>query len=150
MMNPLTIEEAFKVYSKDIARNAPDWVIKIDLHLLHQEGILQADELSATSFDVDSGVEEKIAEKFHVIESPEKVTLFNDQFTVWIVPRVHNGRPETYTMVASNREARPHLELVFETSGVFNTPSYILQILEHYLDEIVENNETVRRMQQAG
>jgi hypothetical protein len=146
MMNPMVIEEAFREYAKDIERQAPDWVIHIDLALLHQEGILDraADEIG------ERGVEEKIAEKFHVIESPEKVTLFNDQFSVWIVPRVTNGRPETYTMLALNRQGKPHLELVFETSGVFNTPSHILRILEHYLEEVIENEAEIRRIERSA
>jgi hypothetical protein len=146
MMNPMVIEEAFREYAKDIERQAPDWVIHVDLALLHQEKILEE-----SSAETDSrGVEEKIAERFHVIESPEKVTLFNDQFSVWIVPRVVNGRPETYTMVALNRQGKPHLELVFETSGVFNTPSHILRILEHYLEEVIENEAELRSIERKA
>jgi hypothetical protein len=146
MINPMVIEEAFREYAKDIERLAPDWVIHVDLALMHQEGILDQTDAEGE----ERGVEEKIAEKFHVIESPEKVTLFNDQFSVWIVPRVQNGRPETYTLVALNRNGRPHLELVFETSGVFNTPSHILRILEHYLQEVVENEAELRKIERSA
>lgn len=146
-MNPMDIEQAFREYAKDIERSAPDWIIRIDLELLQREGILSSNE----SFLQDSrGVEEKIAERFHVIESPEKVTLFNEQFSVWIVPRVVSGRPETYTLVAVNRETKPHLELVFATTGVFNTPSHILKVLEHYLEEVLENEAFIQRIQRAA
>ena len=147
VMNPMEIEQAFREYARDIERSAPDWVIHIDLELLQKEGIVSSSE----SFLADNkGVEEKIAERFHVIESPEKVTLFNDQFSVWIVPRLVNGRPETFTMIASNRQGHPHLELVFATTGVFNTPSYILKVLEHYLEEVMETDAFIRRIEQAA
>lgn len=142
----MVIEQAFREYARDIERSAPDWIIHVDLSLLQGEGILDP---TCCSLD-DQSVEEKVAERFHVIESPEKVTLFNEQFTVWIVPRVVDGRPETYTMMATNRTGRPHLELVFSTSGVFNTPSHILRVLEHYLEEIIDNEIFIRKLQATG
>jgi hypothetical protein len=30
----------------------------------------------------------------------------------------------------------PHLEMAFCTEGIFNTPKYIMKILQHYINEV--------------
>lgn len=137
-MNPVEIERAFREYSTDLAHSTPDGIIKIDLTTLHDLGLL--------SCDMNSAQGKKATQYFHVMESPEKVTLFNDRFIVWIVPQMADDQPNTYTLVALNEEKRPSLELIYQTQGVYNTPNFVLRILEHFLVEIQENDAVVQRL----
>ena len=80
---------------------------------------------------------------FHVIESIEKVTLFNEQFIVWIIPKTDLESPMTYVMIALNHPEKAHLEIVFTTSGVYNTPRHVLKVLQHFLIDTLETEATL-------
>ena len=87
--------------------------------------------------------DEDFTQYFHVIETQEKVTLFNEQFIIWIVPKMEKENPITYVMVALNNKTKSNLELVFITSGVYNSPKYVLKILQHYLIDMLETEATL-------
>jgi len=134
-MNPIDIEQAFREYFVDLTHSTPDGIITIDLPILHELGLLNCDQPSSK--------EKKFSQYFHVIESPEKVTLFNDKFIVWIVPRITDGQPSTYTLIALNDNEKSKLEMIYHTKGVYNTPNFVLRILEHFLMEIQEKDDVV-------
>ena len=67
--------------------------------------------------------------------------LFNDQFVVWIVPQIFDHEPVTFALVGILAEEGIHLELVFATSGVYNTSKIVLKVLERLLEDIQENEE---------
>lgn len=133
MVNPVELENAYKQYATDLPKNAPDGIIEVNLSVLYELGLL----------DAKQNIEDpkKITHYFHVLESPEKVTLYNDSFAIWIVPRIIDEQPSTYTLVAAQDSEKPRLELVFHTTGVYNTPNFVLKILEHFLLEIQENED---------
>ncbi len=108
-------------------------VISVDLQLLYDLGIL----------DKINDEEEDFTQYFHVIETAEKVTLFNEQFTIWIVPKMEEEEPITYIMVAINQKDKINLEIVFTTKGVYNTPKFVLKILQHYLLDMMETEATL-------
>ena len=81
MLNPIQIEEAYKEFMGNLPQSAHDGIIPISLNFLHDEGLL-------SSLAEDKGDPDDLTQYFHVIESVEKVTLFNDQFIVWIIPRM--------------------------------------------------------------
>jgi len=137
-MNPIDIEQAFREYFVDLTHSTPDGIITIDLSILHELGLLNCETSPAK--------EKKFSQYFHVIESPEKVTLFNDKFIVWIVPRVVDGQPSTYTLIALNDKEKSKLELIYHTKGVYNTPNFVLRILEHFLLEIQENDAILSKI----
>jgi hypothetical protein len=130
----MQIEDLFRDYMKNLSECAHDGIIQVDLHLLHDLGLL-------TEFS-DKTPPDDLTQYFHVIESPEKVTLFNDQFIIWIVPKMEEDFPITYVLIALNTE-KPHLEVVFSTSGVYNTPKYVLKVLQHFLLDMLETEETL-------
>ncbi|MBN4067099.1 hypothetical protein JYU14_03345 [Simkania negevensis] len=140
MINPIEIEASFQEYIQDLTRWAPDGIIQVDLDLLQSLGLLDCgnEEMVDDSEEMDF--------QFHVIESSEKITLFNEEFVIWIVPEVKENASSTFILVALNCEGSPQLELVFVTSGVYNTSRFVLQLLEHYLREIVENEDTLERI----
>ena len=85
-----------------------------------------------------------------MIESPEKVTLFNEHFIVWIIPKMEQGQPVTIVLIASNQEEKAQLEIVFTTYGVYNSPRYVLKVLQHFLADMLETEETLTLFEKNG
>ena len=136
MINPIKIEEIYKQFINNLVDLAHDGLINVNLSLLHELGLL--DEF----YDEDNSSDD-LTQYFHVIESSEKVTLFNEQFLIWIVPKMEQDTPITYVMIALNAEEQTNLEVVFTTSGVYNTPKYVLRVLQHFLLDMLETEATL-------
>lgn len=137
MINPHILEEAFQEFSKDLSKWIPDGITQVDMKLLNDLGLLNSAELE------NSINEAHLNHYFHIIETPEKVTLFNEQFAIWIVPELVEENPTTTTLIALLQMNKPHLEIVYTTSGVYNTPKYILKILQHYLTEVQDTEAVI-------
>jgi hypothetical protein len=135
-MNPVALEEAFKDFTENFEQWAPDECIHVNLQLLQNLGLLD-------NWDLDPSPPESLNQQFHVVEASDKVTLFNNQFAVWIVPQTETELPSTLIMVALIQNLKPHLEIVYTTSGVYNTPKYILKVLQHFMTEVLETEETL-------
>ena len=133
MLNPNKIEELYKAYTKDLHQCLHEDIINVDLNLLNDLGLLEK---------IDKE-EEDFTQYFHVMETPEKVTLFNEQFIIWIVPKMEEEVPITYVMVALNNKDKINLEIIFTTKGVYNTPKFVLKILQHYLLDMLETEATL-------
>lgn len=140
MMSPTQLEEAFLDFSQNLNKHAPDGVIVVDLHMLHDLGLLNHKEFSQGSSHED------LMHYFHVLETADKVTLFNEQFAIWILPQISNEISITLTFIALLQQDKPHLELVFSTSGVYNSPKFILKILEHFLMEVTDTEALISAM----
>lgn len=136
MLNPNQIEEAYKQFSSNLGQWIHDGITAIDLKFLHESGLLQ-------TIQDDREEPDDLTQYFHVIESVEKVTLFNDQFIVWIIPKMESEQPTTVVMIALNHPEKPHLEIVFTTNGVYNTPRYVLKVLQHFLIDMLETEATL-------
>lgn len=140
MLNPTQIEEAFKELMGAMPKCAHDGVIFVDLRYLHELGILR-------TLQEDKSSPDDLTQYFHIIESVEKVTLFNDQFIVWIIPKVDQNIPTTLVLIALSHQDKPRLEIVFTTAGVYNTPHYVLKIMQYFLLDVLETEETVLTME---
>lgn len=136
MLNPMQIEGIYKEFMENLSDWAHDGIIPIDLHFLHNQGLLP-------SLQEEKGDTDDLTQYFHVIESPEKVTLFNEQFIIWIIPKTEGDQPMTYVLIAMNHSEKPHLEVVFTTHGVYNTPRYVLKVLQHFLIDMLETEATL-------
>lgn len=137
MINPNILEDAYKEFSKDLLKWVPDGIIQVDLKLLNDLGLLNNAELEHSISD------DQLNHYFHIIETPDKVTLFNDQFAIWIVPQVVDEGPTTTTLIALLQTNKPHLEIVYLTSGVYNSPKYILKVLQHFLAEVQDTEAVI-------
>lgn len=136
MLNPIQIEEAYKEFMGNLPNWAHDGITQVDLKFLHDESLLSA-------LQEDKGDSDDLTQYFHVIESIEKVTLFNEQFIVWIIPKMEGDQPLTYVLIALNHPEDAHLEIVFATRGVYNTPRYVLKVLQHFLVDMLETEATL-------
>lgn len=136
MLNPSQIEDAYKEFMGNLPQWAHDGIIPINLNFLHDQGLLK-------TFTEDKEDPDDLTQYFHVIESTEKVTLFNDQFIVWIIPRGEGEQPVTLVMIATVPQNKPNLEIVFTTNGVYNTPRYVLKVLQYFLLDMLETEATL-------
>lgn len=136
MINPAQLEDAFKEFTLNFNKWVPDGVIAVNLGLLHELGLLNYSHFDNPPID-------NLMHYFHVIETPDKVTLFNEQFAIWIVPKMVDEDPATMTFISLLHNNKPHLEIVFSTEGVYNTPKFILKILQHFLTEVIDTEAII-------
>lgn len=138
MVNPNKLEESFEDFINDIPRWVPDGIIEVDLFLLKALGLLHHNE------DDEKILQSQFPFYFHVVETDDKVTLFNNQFVVWIVPQMVEETPTTLTMIALlNEESNPRLEMVFSTAGLYNSPKCVLKVLRYYLTEVIDTEQVI-------
>jgi hypothetical protein len=140
MLNPQDLEETYQGYMEDLSRYVPDGIYEIDLAFLHELGLLTTEETEDE--------EAELSYSFYVLESAEKLTLYNQKFIVWIVPQMVDITPTTFTLIALNDGEKPHLEMVFTTSGVYNHSNLVLKILEKFLEEIEENEQEIYNLKE--
>jgi hypothetical protein len=138
MINNSSLDQCFSRYIGNLSEFLPDGVLSVDLQLLEQLQLLH--------YYPPSQREPELTRFFHLIESPEKITLVNDQFVIWIAPRKGMDGLSTYALIALNRHDQPQLELAFVASGVYNTSQLVLRILEKLLVEIQENEDTLLKL----
>ena len=137
MINPGILEEAYREFSKNLIKWVHDEIIHVDMKLLSDLGLLNNKELEESVSDAH------LNHYFHIIETPDKVTLFNEQFAIWIVPQIVEEIPTTTTLIALLPSSKPHLEIAYTTSGVYNTPKYILKILQHFITEVQDTEAII-------
>lgn len=129
------IDLIYKKYSSDLNAYLPDGLIQVDLELLQ--------ELNLLSFHKDKN-EPGFTRYFQVVESEDRITLMNEQFVVWIVPEKVDNQSLTYVLIATNHhEEEPHLEIAFSVAGAYNTSRLVLHLLEKYLIEIQDTEDSL-------
>jgi len=138
MMDPESLEVDYKKYMTDLKSFAPDGIVEINLSLLQELGLLSSDE------EIENQ-DSMLAHNFYVVESSEKLTLFNQKFVVWIVPKMIEQTPTTITLIALAEKTSSKLEMVFTTTGIYNHSNLVLRILEKFLEQIEENEEEMNR-----
>jgi len=140
MLNPVKLEQSFTEFMKDLNRWLPDGIIDVDLFLLKEFDLLSDDE----DEENEKILQSQFPFYFHVVETADKVTLFNNQFAVWIVPKIVNGVPTTFTLISLVQyEEHPSLEIVFTTSGIYNSPKTVLKVLRHFLSEVIDTEAVI-------
>jgi len=137
MRNMTHLEDYFKKFTVGLAGHLPEGVSIVDIHFLEKYNLVKT--------DLDKG-DPALTRYFHVMEAPEKITLVNDQFIVWIVPENTGQENLTIVLVALNQDDNPRLETAFITSGVYNTSKLVLRVLEKVLFEIQENEDVLRKL----
>jgi len=131
------LEKLFEKFHTDLGGHLQDGVVKVDLNLLKRFNLLNK------TPEEEKEVQSQFPFYFHVIENTEKVTLFNNQFVVWIIPKVVEEIPTTLTLIALTQKDDLRLEIAFSTAGVYNTPKYVLKVLRHYLSEVIDTEEEI-------
>lgn len=136
MIDPIQLEDAYQEFSENLRKWIPDGIMNVNLNLLNDIGLLNLEKLEGNTTD-------SLSHLFHVLETTEKVTLYNEQFAIWIVPKMVDNVASTLTYIALLTPNKPRLEIVFSTAGVYNTPKYILKILQHFLLEVIDTEQII-------
>lgn len=133
------IEKSFRKCIKKLSHLNSENFLNVDLKLLHDLDLLQFQKNISQDFG--------LTRYFQVIETPDKITMLNEEFVVWIVPEIIDNKNVTYVMIALNGKKEPVLEFVILLSGVYNTSHLILSVLGKFLFEIQENEEFLSKLQ---
>lgn len=136
-MNPIQLDQAYNEFISNLQSWIPEGIIEVNMALLEETGLLNYE-----SFEEDKN-QEQLPHYFHVIETSDKVSLFNHQFVIWIIPKIVDENPTTMVMIALIADKQPHLEIVFSTQGVYNTPKFVLRLLKYYLSEVIDTEEAI-------
>ena len=137
MIKPEKLDEYYEKFLDDPSYWVQDGIVDINLEILREWGLLNQSE------EEEKLLQEQFPFYFHVLENNSKVTLFNNQFIVWIVPEVVKDVPCTTVLIALIKENDLKLEIVYNTSGVYNTPKYVLKTLRHFLTEVIDTEEEI-------
>ena len=137
-MTPSELEKAYHEFSENFQKCAPDGIIEIDLEALCEMGLINKE-------DFDHEDPDEVTHYFHVLETPDKITLHNDKFAIWIVPKIINDVSTTHTYISQihKNKNKPHLELVYANAGVYNTPKFILKVLQHFLIDMIDTDAVI-------
>lgn len=139
MTEPKVLEEHFQNFIKNLPTFLPDGIVCVDIRLMEELGLLKIDEIEKDS-------QNSLNHFFHVQETPDKITLYNENFAIWIVPQNNESSSKTFIFIGIISNKEPHLEMAFYTEGVFNTPKYIMKILQHYLNEVQDMEALIASM----
>lgn len=134
------IESYYNKYINDLSGSIPEGILDIDIEVLHRMELLE--------YYKNDQRDTSLTRYFHVIETEEKITLINDDFIVWIVPDRVDNIAITYTLIALNKDNVPKLEMAFSAAGVYNTSRLVLRVLEKYLMDIQENEDTMNKIKE--
>src|SRR5579871_2981167 len=99
------LDSSYEQFIRHLPDLIPDGIIHVDLQLLQKMGLLH-DEFSAEQIP-------SLTRFFHVVESKDKITLFNEQFVIWIVPEKIYNEPMTLILIALIEQGKPRLEMAF-------------------------------------
>ena len=134
------LDSSYEQFIRRLPELIPDGIVPVDLKLLQKLGLLHE--------ELETEGNSSLTRFFHVVESKDKITLFNDQFVIWIVPEKVNNEPSTLVLVAIEAHHKPRLEMAFSMSGIYNTSRLVLRVLEKFLSEIQENEELISHLEQ--
>lgn len=141
MLDPLALEETFNNLLTHLPQKAPDGIIDVNVDLLKSLNLLDVEVLESQVFFASS------AEQFYMVEAEEKLTLFNQEFAIWMLPSFTDDESATYVFIARNFEdAPPELEIVFLARGVYNTSWLVLSVLDAFLQEVKENETVLSKL----
>lgn len=138
MENLSEIDRQYHKFMMNLNHWIPDGLIQVSLDTLAEKGLLNF-------YETEN--EPGFTRYFHAVESEEKITLINEQFIVWIVPKKTEESSFTYVLIALNHTEGAHLEIAFSVMGVYNTSRLVLKLLEKYLVEIQEVEDSLKSLQ---
>lgn len=139
MDNSTKLEQYYSEFTSNLEKWLPDGLIQADIALLERFNLLHYPESQEMT---DSA----LTRYFQTIESKEKLVLINDHYIIWIVPDRLNAIPSTNTYIALHKNSEFFLQLGFVNKGIYNNSQLILRLLEKFLQEIQEMEETLSKI----
>jgi hypothetical protein len=112
----------------------PDGILNINIKSLHSLKLLDECPPPGTM-------------ALHTIESDEKITLFNDNFALWIAPQKNASPAETVVFIARTAEGKFIPEVAFRTRGLHNQSKTIIRIIDRLLSDITETDSVISELE---
>lgn len=125
------LEARFHYYWDHLTELLPDGILAVNHSLLQELDLDPKENLE----------QEELSQGFYILESVDKLTLFNERFTIWIVPKWVDKEPVTYLLIASNTKQR--LEVCLSTTKDYNHSGLVLRVIEKVLEELDENDKEI-------
>lgn len=129
------LEISYQDFIENLPERLPDGITHVDFDIIEQ-------------LSQDDPRDNEQYYHFYVVETSSKITLYNEEFAVWVLPVYKAGLAMSYVLIADISGANPHLEAGFCIEGSFNNSKILLKVLESHLDEIKENNEVCRLLEE--
>lgn len=133
------LNRAFEKVMEDFPNLPSEAIVDVDLKFLDSMGLTNEGEYVNPN--------EAFERSFKVIEGHNRITLFNNQFVIWILPEIMDGTPATYALIGLRGDETVKLEVVFLAKGPFNSSRLVLRLLDRYLTEIQEIEELLHKIE---
>lgn len=147
MKNPEKIETTYYNLLENLPGSIPDGIINVDLNFLESASLINPLQESST----EQPKKDMPSFQFHIMESEEKVTLFNNKFAIWIMPTSKQAQTSTLVIIGqynedNNNNENPEISLAFSTTGMYNTSKFILKIIEHFIKKIISTERELQEI----
>lgn len=127
------IDVQYHKYIENLPKWVPEGIADVDIDLLHRLGLLSFIRRQKCN----------VLDRFQVVYGPDKLTLINKDFIVWITAATHPPF-SCFVLIALKKKDDLKLEHAFVAKGVYNTDDIIYRVLEKYLDEIIETERSIK------
>lgn len=128
------LEVSYQDFIENLPERLPDGITHVDFDIIEQ-------------LSREERTENEHFYHFYVVETSNKITLYNEEFAVWVLPVFKSGIAMSYVLIADISNDEPYLEAGFCIEGSFNNSKILLKVLESHLDEIKENNELCKLLE---
>lgn len=138
------LDALYDVFMHDLAHVAHDGVLEVDLELLHSLDLLEWEA---------SPIHKKglyFKDSFYLLESEDKLTLFNERYLIWITPGMLGDKAGSLTLLCLRDQSPPRVEVAFATRGVYNSPALVLQLIDRFIRDIEENDCTFSHLNDSS
>lgn len=120
---------------KGVASIPKDEIVEVNQKFIDEIGIGQKDRLSTEK--------DRIQRRFHVVETNDRITLWNQYYVIWIIPNQMEEELKTIVLIADNRPKEPKLLNILFIKGIYNNSTFILQLIDQMLAELQENDQFI-------
>lgn len=137
MKDSFNLDNYYTQYMSNIEKWLPDGLIEVDLALLQRLNLLH--------YPPKEMGDSALTRYFQAVESQGKLTLINEQYVIWIVPNRTTEVATTNTLIALHKNDEIYLQLGFCCKGIYNNSQLVLRLLEKFLIEIHDMEETLNK-----
>lgn len=120
----------------------PDGILDINVKTLHSLHLL------SDALPVSGGV--PASTLLQAIESGGKITLYNEKFALWIVPKKNADNASTTVFIARRTDDDIKPEIAFRTIGIHNRSRTILKLIDRFLADIQETETVISKFEQTS
>lgn len=135
------LEASFEKWIEEAEGKGLDILYQVDMPLLERMGVVKEGSIVQ---DYPTG-----ERKFSVIQGLDKMTLYNEQFVVWIVPQNVDDKAASLVWIAQFSKLSEGILMGFLAKGPLNNSKIVLRLLEAFLEEIEETDKLISNLEKG-